>query len=115
MAIKGAFRHPQLIYTPPQVQTVVKEAYVPGIRVIPEWDMLGHTAAIAKSHPELMSDCPHPSEPLNHTLLETYYNYQSSIDNDVDIGGAVAVAVAVAVDVAVDVDVDISLHNNRRR
>jgi hypothetical protein len=64
-----------------------------------------YTAAIAKSHPELMSHCPHPSEPLNHTLLETYYNYQSSIDNDVDIGGAVAVDV--------DVDVDISLHNNR--
>ena len=102
MAVKGAF-HPQLIYTPQQVQTVVKEAYVHGIRVIPELDMPGHTAAIAKSHPELMSHCPHPSEPLNPTLLETYYNYQSSIDNDVDIGGAVDV----------DVDVDISLHNNR--
>ena len=82
---------------------MVEEAYVHGIRVITEWVMPGHTAAVAKSHPELMSHCPHPSEPLNHTLLETYYNYQSSIDNDVDIGGAVDV----------DVDVDISLHNNR--
>jgi len=73
LARKGAF-HPHLIYTPDQVHTVVQEAYWRGIRVIPEIDMPGHTAAIYKSHPEVMSHCPHPFGYLiNPTIPDTYH------------------------------------------
>ena len=71
LARKGAY-HPRRIYTPGDVRTLVREAYLRGIRVIPEVDMPGHTNAIAASHPEVMSHCPHPSEPINPTVPETY-------------------------------------------
>ena len=53
VAAKGAF-HPKLVYTTSDIQSVVHEAYLRGIRVVPEVDMPGHTQSIAKSHPELM-------------------------------------------------------------
>jgi hexosaminidase len=71
LARKGAY-HPKRIYTPQDIRTLTKEAYLRGIRVIPEIDMPGHTNAIAKSHPEVMSHCPHPSEPMNPTVNQTY-------------------------------------------
>jgi hexosaminidase len=71
LAHKGAY-HPKRIYTPEDVRTLIHEAYLRGIRVIPEIDMPGHTNAIAASHPEVMSHCPKPSEPMNPTVPETY-------------------------------------------
>ena len=71
LAEKGAY-HPNRIYTVRDVQIVIQEAYLRGIRVIPEIDMPGHTDAIAKSHPEVMSHCPNPSSPINPTVAETF-------------------------------------------
>jgi hexosaminidase len=71
LAHNGAY-HPKRIYTPENVRTLIQEAYLRGIRVIPEIDMPGHTNAIAASHPEVMSHCPKPSEPMNPTIPETY-------------------------------------------
>ena len=82
LAQKGAY-HPKRIYTPEHVRTVVQEAYLRGIRVIPEIDMPGHTNAISASHPEIMSHCPDPSEPLNPTVLETY-EFISKVYQDLD-------------------------------
>jgi hexosaminidase len=82
LATKGAF-HPRRIYTPANVRTLVREAYLRGIRVIPEIDMPGHTNAIAASHPEVMSHCPKASEPMNPTVPETYdFIYQIYRDLD---------------------------------
>ena len=67
----GAF-HPNRVYTVEDIQYIVHEAYLRGIRVIPEIDMPGHTYSIGKSHPELMSRCPHPNEPINPTIDATY-------------------------------------------
>jgi hexosaminidase len=53
----GAFRS-DLVYTAENIQHLVREAYYRGIRVIPEFDLPGHSAAVAKSHPEWMSHCP---------------------------------------------------------
>jgi hexosaminidase len=94
LAYKGAY-HPKRIYTVKDVQTVIEQAYLRGIRVIPEIDMPGHTAAIAKSHPEVMSYCTEPNEPINPTVPETYrfieaiYNDLSDIfpDEFVHVGG----------------------------
>jgi len=71
LAEKGAY-HPKRIYTVQDVQAVVQEAYLRGIRVIPEIDMPGHTESVAKSHPEVMSHCPNPSSPINPTVPETF-------------------------------------------
>jgi hexosaminidase len=71
LAEKGAF-HPKRIYTVEDVERVIHESYLRGIRVIPEIDMPGHTNAIAKSHPEVMAQCPNPAEPMNPTVPETF-------------------------------------------
>jgi hexosaminidase len=71
LAEKGAY-HPKRIYTVENVKNVIHQAYLRGIRVIPEIDMPGHTAAIAKSHPEVMAQCPNSGEPMNPTVPETY-------------------------------------------
>ena len=82
LATKGAY-HPKRIYTVKDVQTVIRAAYLRGIRVIPEIDLPGHTNAIAKSHPEVMSHCPNPSEPINPTVPETY-NFVETIYKDLN-------------------------------
>lgn len=75
LAEKGAF-HPRRIYTVSDVKRVIEEAYYRGIRVIPEIDMPGHTLAIGKSHPEIMSHAFDPDEtvnaPINPTIKETW-------------------------------------------
>jgi hexosaminidase len=94
IAEKGAY-HPKRIYTTKDIQTVIDEAYLRGIRVIPEIDMPGHTNAIAKSHPELMSHCPLPSEPVDPTnpdiygFVETIYKDLKDLfpDEYVHVGG----------------------------
>jgi hexosaminidase len=71
LADKGAW-HPRRVYNTSDIELVVKEAYLRGIRVIPEIDMPGHTRSIGKSHPELMSNCPDPSEPLDPSNPDVY-------------------------------------------
>jgi hexosaminidase len=69
---RGAFRT-DLIYTPDMIQRIVQEAYYRGIRVIPEFDLPGHTYALGNSHPEFMSNCgPTWNEPLNPTNTNVY-------------------------------------------
>jgi hexosaminidase len=53
LAAKGSY-HPNMVYTTMDIQTVVEEAYLRGIRVIPEVDLPGHSQSIVASHPELM-------------------------------------------------------------
>lgn len=94
LATKGAY-HPKRIYTVQNVQRVIQEAYLRGIRVIPEIDMPGHTLAIAKAYPNIMAQCPTAREPMNPTIPETYtfvqkiYEDLKSIfpDNFVHVGG----------------------------
>jgi hexosaminidase len=82
LAEKGAY-HPKRIYTVHDVRKVIHEAYLRGIRVVPEIDMPGHTAAIAKSHPEVMAHCPTAQEPLNPTV-EATYNFVKNIYHDLN-------------------------------
>lgn len=68
---KGAFR-PDLVYSAQDVQHVIQEAYYRGIRVIPEFDLPGHSYAIGKSHSAWMSHCPEWDEPIDPTNDEVY-------------------------------------------
>ncbi|KAG7374361.1 beta-N-acetylhexosaminidase [Nitzschia inconspicua] len=84
LAERGAY-HPKRIYTSKDVQTVIQQAYLRGIRVIPEIDMPGHTAAIAKSHQEVMAHCPTAQEPMNPTVDATYHFVQNVYQDLKDI------------------------------
>ena len=94
IAEAGAF-HPQLIYTPSDIKRVVHEAYLRGIRVIPELDLPGHSNAIGMAMPELLAQCPDPHEPVDPTnvavydFVETIYKDLSELfpDTYVHVGG----------------------------
>ncbi|KAJ2794892.1 Glucosamine-6-phosphate isomerase (Glucosamine-6-phosphate deaminase) (GNPDA) (GlcN6P deaminase), partial [Coemansia helicoidea] len=51
---KGAYG-PQMAYSRADVQRVIRYARDRGIRVVPEFDVPGHTYAVGLSHPELVS------------------------------------------------------------
>jgi hexosaminidase len=68
---QGAY-HPKRIYSPGNVTHIIREAHLRGIRVIPEFDMPGHTYAMAKSHPDIMSHCPDAVDPMDPTQEATF-------------------------------------------
>jgi len=85
------------VYTHENVQQVIHEAYLRGIRVIPEFDLPGHSQVLEKSHPELLSKCPRAqfAQPLNPTLpivydfVEKLYQEVTALftDDFIHIGG----------------------------
>lgn len=68
---KAAYRS-DLVYSPANIRHIVQEAYYRGIRVIPEFDLPGHSRSIGKSHPEWMAHCPDWDEPIDPTKKEVY-------------------------------------------
>lgn len=95
LSAKGAYCA-DCVYTPDQVSLVIREAALRGIRVVPEFDLPGHSQAIGASHPELLTQCQGKwSEPLDVTKNEVYpfvnklYNEISAIfpDDWIHIGG----------------------------
>ncbi|CAG8480516.1 24582_t:CDS:2 [Dentiscutata erythropus] len=80
---KGAYDPKKMIYTKRDIRIVDEYARARGIRVIPEFDMPGHTYAIAASMPEIMTctdmypdwdkySAEPPSGQLNPAIPETY-------------------------------------------
>jgi len=70
---KGAYCS-DCIYAKKEVQAIIDEAGMRGIRVVPEFDLPGHSQAIGASHPELLTECGTmgPSEPLDATKPRVY-------------------------------------------
>ncbi|KAF8570184.1 hypothetical protein P879_04808 [Paragonimus westermani] len=62
---KGAYNERQ-VYTPQDIKEVVEFARLRGIRVIPEFDIPGHTRSLAYGKPEILSQCRSSGEPTIH-------------------------------------------------
>jgi hexosaminidase len=72
---KGAYHPKHSIYSHDDVQKVLDAALMRGIRVIPEFDLPGHSQVLGKSHPELLSQCSPGGSfaaPLDPTLPGVY-------------------------------------------
>ena len=83
---KGAYcPNTDCVYTTDQVAQVIYEAKLRGIRVVPEFDLPGHSQAIGASHPELLTACKGGrSEPLDVTQDQVYpfvYQLYQEINN----------------------------------
>jgi hexosaminidase len=54
---KGAYDQDS-VYTKSDVKDVIEYARMRGIRVLPEFDMPGHSYSWSKGYPEIFSNCP---------------------------------------------------------
>ncbi|CAL8072463.1 unnamed protein product [Calicophoron daubneyi] len=57
----GAF-NPAHVYTAQDIKSILEFARMRGIRVIPEFDIPGHTLSLSRSMPETLSKCQAPSK-----------------------------------------------------
>ncbi|XP_045452690.1 beta-hexosaminidase subunit alpha-like [Melitaea cinxia] len=72
----GAFDS-SMTYSKEDIQTVIEFARIRGIRVIPEFDVPGHTASWGSSHPHLLTECYQGNRvvglgPMDPTKNSTY-------------------------------------------
>eukprot|EP01102_Stenamoeba_stenopodia_P017174 TRINITY_DN6117_c0_g1_i1.p1 TRINITY_DN6117_c0_g1~~TRINITY_DN6117_c0_g1_i1.p1 ORF type:complete len:557 (-),score=123.15 TRINITY_DN6117_c0_g1_i1:93-1682(-) len=66
---KGAYA-PSAVYTPQDVQMIVQYALARGIRVVPEFDVPGHSYSWGFGYPELVAVCPYFAENINNIPLD---------------------------------------------
>ncbi|KAH9381485.1 hypothetical protein HPB48_005540 [Haemaphysalis longicornis] len=62
LTLKGAYS-PRHVYSPEDVRSIVEYARLRGIRVIPELDTPGHTQALGKAFPDVLTPCYATNEP----------------------------------------------------
>nr|CAH8869900.1 unnamed protein product [Trichobilharzia regenti] len=97
LSAKGAYRE-DLVYTSKDISEILEFARFRGIRVIPEFDIPGHTRSVSLSHPEIMSQCSQKTGyfgPLNpalnrtYTFLEKLFNevFSLFVDEYIHLGG----------------------------
>ena len=73
LSAKGAYA-PEAIFSPSDVQQVIKEAELRGIRVVMEFDTPGHSASWGKGYPEIVTTCPALSANINNIPLNPSHN-----------------------------------------
>lgn len=85
LAEKGAYC-PTCVYTQEMVKMVIREAALRGIRVIPEFDLPGHSQAIGASHPEFLTPCGSKNEPMQplDVTKPIVLNFTHELYNEID-------------------------------
>eukprot|EP00026_Physarum_polycephalum_P003959 Phypoly_transcript_03976.p1 GENE.Phypoly_transcript_03976~~Phypoly_transcript_03976.p1 ORF type:complete len:729 (+),score=85.94 Phypoly_transcript_03976:93-2279(+) len=81
LAKKGAYKYPELVYYPENVTRIVQYGYERGVRVVPEFDMPGHTSAWSKAGYDITVNCNTPNwMGLGFTLDPTSNNTWNLLD-----------------------------------
>ncbi|GAM26655.1 hypothetical protein SAMD00019534_098300 [Acytostelium subglobosum LB1] len=70
----GAY-NPIAIYTHDQIQQVIAYGKTYGIRVVPEFDIPGHSASWGVGYPQLLASCPSYASNTNNLLLNIADQY----------------------------------------
>ncbi|CAH8572687.1 unnamed protein product [Schistosoma turkestanicum] len=96
LSAQGAYRE-DLVYTSNDIKEILEFARLRGIRVIPEFDIPGHTRSLSLSHPEIMSQCSKsghfgPLNPVSNNTYEFLENllrevFQLFLDDSIHLGG----------------------------
>ncbi|XP_063826201.1 beta-hexosaminidase subunit alpha-like isoform X1 [Ostrinia nubilalis] len=81
---KGAF-DPSLVYTKDNIATVLQYATERGIRVLPEFDVPGHTRSWGEAFPNVLTECFSDGKvvglgPMNPTVNTTYKLFQELME-----------------------------------
>ncbi|XP_013184113.2 beta-hexosaminidase subunit beta [Amyelois transitella] len=76
ISARGAF-HPLMVYSKADIQTVIEYATERGIRVVPEFDVPGHTRSWGESYPSILTKCYRDDKvvglgPMDPTNNDTY-------------------------------------------
>jgi hexosaminidase len=72
---------PEAVYTHAQIKEVVQHAYEHGIRVIPEFDMPGHSASWGVGYPDIVAKCPKYSANINNLAMDVSNNFTYQLVN----------------------------------
>eukprot|EP01116_Phalansterium_solitarium_P024359 TRINITY_DN8907_c0_g2_i1.p1 TRINITY_DN8907_c0_g2~~TRINITY_DN8907_c0_g2_i1.p1 ORF type:complete len:517 (-),score=129.53 TRINITY_DN8907_c0_g2_i1:147-1697(-) len=76
---------PTAVYSRDDVSAVIAYAWARGIRVIPEFDMPGHTISWGKGYPSLFPNCPgarlvmNPADPATFTFVGNFLKEMSGV------------------------------------
>lgn len=75
LAIDGAYQYPEATYSHEEVQMIVQYGYERGVRVVPEFDIPGHSYSWGLGYPEAVINCTVPYWGTSSATLNIISNY----------------------------------------
>jgi len=76
LAMNGSYQYPEATYTHQDVASIVQYGYARGVRIVPEFDIPGHSYSWGLGYPELIINCSTvPAWGSNAVTLNIVSNY----------------------------------------